>query len=66
MSGHRNDMRKLLRLAQKQGCTTQRLGSGHWRIVTPSGAVLTASFSPGSAGAYRTTLHELRKAGVEL
>jgi hypothetical protein len=59
-------MKKLLRLAQKQGCTTERLGSGHWRIITPSGVVLTASFSPGSASSYRATLHELRKAGVLL
>jgi hypothetical protein len=59
-------MKKLLRLAQKQGCTMQRLGSGHWRIVTPSGAVIVTSFSPAGPGAYRITLHELRKAGVDL
>ena len=59
-------MRKLLKLAEKQGCITERLGSGHWRVVTPSGVVITTSFSPASPGVYRITLHKLRKAGVDL
>ena len=66
MSGHRSDMMKLLRRAEKEGCLVDRLTNGHWKITTPSGVVIRTSFSPGNAGAYRVTLRNLRKAGVEL
>ena len=66
MAGHRSDMMKLLRRAQKKGCVVERMHNGHWKIHTPGGAVLTTSFSPGNAGAYRVLIRELRKAGIEL
>jgi hypothetical protein len=66
MAGHRADMMKLLKRAQKQGCIVSRTGSGHWKIVCPNGTRLTASFSPTSAGAYRDTIKALRKEGLSL
>ncbi len=66
MAGHRSDMMKLVRKAQSLGCEVERTGSGHWRIVTPSGVRLTASFSPKNPGSYRDTIKALRKAGVSL
>lgn len=66
MAGHRADMMKLIKRAQKKGCSAERTGSGHWRITTPSGEVLTASFSPSSPGSLRDTIRDLRRAGVEL
>jgi hypothetical protein len=66
MAGHRGDMMKLVKLAKKQGCTVERTGSGHWKIVTPNKTVLTASFSPSNPGSYRDTIRALRKAGVSL
>ena len=66
MAGHRGDMMKLIKLAKKQGCTTERTGSGHWRITTPSGESIVTSFSPSNGGAYRITIRALRKAGVSL
>ena len=65
-SGHRADMMKLVKKARKKGCDVERTGSGHWRITTPDGAVVTASFSPSCPGAYRDTIRDLRKAGVDL
>ena len=66
MAGHRSDMMKLIRRAEKQGCISERLANGHWKITTPSGVVIRTSFSPSNPGAYRVTLRDLRKAGVEL
>jgi hypothetical protein len=66
MAGHRSDMMKLIKLAKKHGCTAERTGSGHWKIVCPNGSTLTASFSPSRPGAYRDTIKALRKAGVPL
>lgn len=66
MAGHRSDMMKLVKKAKSAGCTVERTGSGHWRIITPNNTVLTASFSPTSPGAYRDTIKALRKAGVSL
>ena len=66
MAGHRSDMMKLVKKAKSKGCHIERAGNGHWRITTPNGTVLTASFSPTSPGAYRDTIRELRKAGVAL
>jgi hypothetical protein len=66
MAGHRSDMMKLVKKAKKAGCSTERAGSGHWRIVAPNGTLITASFSPSNPGSYRDTIRALRKAGVEL
>jgi len=66
MAGHRADMMKLLKQVQKQGCTVERTGSGHWRITTPNGAVLITSFSPKTAGVLRSTIRRLKKEGIEL
>lgn len=66
MSGHRADMMKLVKRAKKEGCTLERDGRSHWKITTPSGTVITASFSPRTPGAYRDTIRALRQAGVEL
>ena len=66
MAGHRADMMKLLKRIQKQGCTVERTGSGHWRIITPNGAVLTTSFSPKTPGALRDVTRRLKKEGVQL
>lgn len=63
---HRADMMKLIKLAKKAGCTVERTGSGHWKITTPSGAVLITSFSPSSPIPYRDTVQHLKKAGVKL
>ena len=63
---HRGDMMKLMKLAKKAGCSIERTGSGHWKITTPSGAVLIASFSPSSPLPYRDTVKHLLKAGVKL
>jgi hypothetical protein len=64
MAGHRADMMKLVKLAKKAGCTAIRTGTGHWKITTPSGAVIITSFSPSTAGAYRDTVRALRREGV--
>ena len=66
MSGHRSDMLKLMRVLKKKGCVVTKLGSGHWRIITPNGTRLTTSFSPRTPGALRSTLRDLRKAGVDV
>jgi predicted RNA binding protein YcfA (HicA-like mRNA interferase family) len=66
MAGHRSDMRKLLNRAEKQGCTVERTGGGHWRITTPSGKKIVTSFSPKNAGAYRVTIRALKKEGLDL
>ena len=66
MAGHRSDMMKLIKRAKKNGCSAERTGSGHWRITTPSNQVIIASFSPSNPGAYRDTIRDLRRAGVEL
>lgn len=66
MAGHRADMMKLVKKAAKKGCEVERTNGGHWRIVCPNGDVLIASFSPSNPGAYRDTLRDLRKAGVDL
>lgn len=66
MSGHRADMMKLVKKAEKKGCEVERTGSGHWKIVCPDGTVLTASFSPRNPGPHRDILRALRKAGVDL
>jgi hypothetical protein len=66
MAGHRADMMKLVKKAKSKGCDVVRAGNGHWKITTPNGTVLTASFSPTSPGAYRDTIRDLRKAGVSL
>lgn len=65
-SGHRSDMMKLVKKAQSKGCTIERTGGKHWRITTPSGVKILASFSPRTPGAYRDTIRDLRKAGVDL
>lgn len=65
-SGHRADMMKLVKKAKKQGCLVERSGSGHWKIKCPNGTVVIASFSPSAPGAYRDTIRNLRKAGVDL
>lgn len=66
MAGHRADMMKLLKKAKKAGCTYERTGSGHWMIITPSGTTILCAFSPRTSGAYRQTITNLRKAGVQL
>lgn len=66
MAGHRADMMKLLKKAQKAGCFVERAGSGHWKIVTPNGTTTFTSFSPKNAGALRDVTKELKKAGVQL
>ena len=66
MAGHRSDMMKLIKKAKSKGCAVERSGSGHWRITTPDGTTIYASFSPTRAGAYRDTIRDLRKAGVPL
>jgi hypothetical protein len=66
MSGHRSDMMKLVKKASSKGCTVERAGNGHWKITTPNGTVVTASFSPKYGGAYRDTIRDLRRAGVPL
>lgn len=66
MAGHRADMMKLVKKARSKGCDVERSGNGHWRITTPSGVTVYASFSPTSPGAYRDTIRDLRKAGVSL
>lgn len=66
MSGHRSDMMKLIKKAKSQGCSVERSGNGHWRITTPKGGIVMASFSPRTPGAYRDTIRDLRKAGVQL
>ena len=66
MAGHRSDMMKLVKQAKRKGCTVVRSGNGHWKITTPDGTNLYASFSPTSPGAYRDTIRDLRKAGVSL
>jgi len=64
MAGHRSDMMKLMKRAKKHGCIVERTGGGHWKITTPSGAVITTSFSPSNPGPYRDTLRALQKEGV--
>lgn len=66
MAGHRSDMMKLVKKAKKAGCSAERTGSGHWRIVAPNGTLITTSFSPSNPGSYRDAIRALRKAGVEL
>lgn len=66
MAGHRSDMMKLVKRASKMGCTVEKDGRSHWKITTPSGVVLHASFSPRTPGAYRDTIRDLRRAGVPL
>ena len=66
MAGHRSDMMKLVKRAKSKGCTVERTGSGHWRITTPEGVKILASFSPSTPGAYRDTIRDLRRAGVSL
>lgn len=66
MAGHRADMMKLLKKAKKAGCSVERRGSGHWLITTPNGTTILCAFSPRTAGAYRSTITDLRKAGVQL
>lgn len=66
MAGHRADMMKLVKKAKSKGCSVERSGSGHWKIVCPDGTLITASFSPTTPGAYRDTIRDLRKAGVDL
>lgn len=66
MAGHRADMMKLLKRAKKCGCSVERRGSGHWKITTPSGVSVIAAFSPRTAGGYRSTINDLRKAGVQI
>lgn len=62
----RSDMMKLIRAAKKQGCLVDRLGSGHWRITTPSESVVIAAFSPRTAGGVRDTKARLKRAGVSV
>ena len=66
MAGHRAEMMKLMKKAQKAGCSVERTGSGHWKIVAPNGTVTVTSFSPKNAGALRDVTKELKKAGVQL
>ena len=63
---HRADMMKLMRLVKKKGCSVERTGSGHWKITTPSGTPVFASFSPSNPGAYHDAIKKLQKAGVKL
>jgi predicted RNA binding protein YcfA (HicA-like mRNA interferase family) len=62
----RSEMTKLLKAAQKQGCTVTRTKGSHWKVVTPSGAVIFTAFSPGSRTAIRDYRQRLRRAGVNI
>ena len=66
MAGHTSDMRKLMRRAKKAGCTVTRTGGGHYKIITPNGTRIICSFSPRDNGAYRDTLRDLRRDGVQI
>jgi hypothetical protein len=59
-------MTKLLRAAKKLGCSVERTSGGHWKVITPSGEVIIAAFSPRSAKSVHDIRHRLRRAGVDI
>lgn len=61
----RHDFNAILREARRAGCTVET-GRKHMRIVTPSGARISASSSPSDVNAWRMLRSDLRKAGVEV
>ena len=63
---HRSDMMKLIKSVKKQDCLVERASSGHWKITTPNGTKVIASFSPTTSNGVRDVIRYLQKAGVKL
>ena len=66
MAGHRADMMKLLKKAEKQGCSVERLRNGHWKVTAPNGDSFHAPFSPRTPGGVTFIATQLKRAGVKL
>lgn len=60
------EITKLVKAAEKAGCTARRGGSGHWVITTPSGTVISISASPSDWRYLKNALADLKRAGVDL
>lgn len=64
---HRKDMQQFVLGAEKLGCTVTYSGSGHWKIKTPSGAIIICPSTPRELSrSVKNTTARLRKAGVSI
>ncbi len=64
--GVRKDIERLLDLARSQSWTVERAGSGHWKLRSPTGAIVILPFSPNSGRAYHYSRSLLRRHGLVL
>jgi hypothetical protein len=64
-SGLRKEVKKLVREAQRQGCTVRTGRRPHYKLTCPGGTV-TLSSSPSSQGAIKNMRADLRRVGIVL
>jgi hypothetical protein len=58
-------MRRLFRALRKQGWVWDIAGSGHWRFMSPTGALVFASKTPRSARSFKDCVADLKRQGFE-
>jgi len=66
MARNVKDMKPLLRLAESSGMTITQTGSGHWRLVSPSGAITVVSSTPKTGKAAYMLKSWLRRQGLQV
>jgi predicted RNA binding protein YcfA (HicA-like mRNA interferase family) len=65
MSGARKDVERLIELAKAEGWTCERCGSGHYKLRSPTGAIVILPFSPSSGRAFYYSRALLRRYGLK-
>lgn len=65
MAGPRKDVEKLIVIAKSEGWTCARCGSGHYKLVSPAGAIVILPFSPSSGRAFYYSRALLRRYGLK-
>jgi hypothetical protein len=65
MSGARKDVERLIEIAKAAGWTCARCGSGHYKLVSPEGAIVILPFSPSSGRSFYYSRSLLRRYGLK-